>query len=68
MEKKLTQAFHNAKYEGKSDLAKSVWKNIIRYDRRVARIKLWVFSLVGLVSLMGLVPTWKTLESLDFFI
>ena len=63
MEKELKKAFHKARYEEKSNLNLYIWQNIVIRNKRIARIKLWAFSFVGLASLAGLIPAWKTLSS-----
>jgi len=62
MEKELKEAFHKAKYQENSNLTESVWHNIVVRNKRIIYIKLWVFSLTGFASLIGLIPTWKTLS------
>ena len=63
MEKELIKAFHKAKYKEGSNLAENIWHNIVVYNKRITRIKLWVFSLAGFTSLIGLIPAWKTLST-----
>ena len=61
MEKELAKAFHKAKYEQNRDLALNIWQNIMKHDKRVLRIKLWVFSSIGLLSFVGIIPAFKML-------
>lgn len=61
MEDKLIKIFQKAKYEPSPDLALSVWQTVIRYDKRITRLKLWVFSSALLASLVGLVPAFQIL-------
>jgi hypothetical protein len=63
MEKELKKAFLKAKYEENSDLADNIWQNITIQDKRMARMKLWAFSLTGLFSFVGLFPAIKSLLS-----
>jgi hypothetical protein len=63
MEKGLMEAFHKAKYEGKSGLAENIWHGIAARNKHIARIKLWAFSFTGIASLAGLIPAWKILSS-----
>lgn len=65
MEKELKNLFYKAKYEENSDLAESVWHNIVVREKRITRIKLWGFSLIGATSLIGFIPAWKSLST-DF--
>lgn len=59
MEQKLVKAFCNIKYEAKANLAENVWHAIILHDKRIAHLKLWIFSLIGSGSLLGLIPVLK---------
>ncbi|MCX6751406.1 MAG: hypothetical protein NT161_01410 [Candidatus Nomurabacteria bacterium] len=63
MEKELKKAFHRAKYQENPDLAENIWHSITIRDKHISRIKLWVYSLVGFASLMGLIPAWKILST-----
>ena len=65
MENKLTKIFQKAKYETSETLAENIWLALVVRDRRIARFKLAVFSLVGLSSLAGLIPAFKMLSN-DF--
>lgn len=63
MEKELTKIFHKAKYEEEHDLAENVWSKLVARNKKIIRIKLWVFSVIGLTSLAGLIPAWNMLTS-----
>jgi hypothetical protein len=63
MEKELKKAFYKAKYEGKPDLSLNIWNSIVVRNKRITRIKLWVFSFIGFSSLVGLIPAWKVLSN-----
>ncbi len=63
MEKELKKIFRNAKYKEDSDLAVNIWHNLLSYDKRVTRFKLWAFSFIGFTSLVGIIPVWKALLS-----
>ena len=63
MEKELKKAFLNAKYEENPNLAQNIWNSIIVQNKRIARLKLWAFSSIGLASLIGLIPAWHLLSN-----
>jgi hypothetical protein len=63
MQNKLTKIFKKAKYEPDSTLAFSIWQNIVSREKHTDLLKLWSFSLVGVVSLIGLVPSLGYLMS-----
>jgi hypothetical protein len=61
MEKELIKAFSKIREE-KSDLASNIWHKIVMRDRRIVRLKLYTFLLIGLTSLIGLIPAWQILS------
>jgi len=61
MEEKLKKAFSKATLNPPEFLAQDVWSSIVLYDRRINRLKLWVFSLIGLSSFLGLIQVSKIL-------
>ena len=61
MQDKLTKIFQKAKYGQDSNLEETVWSSIAASERRGAKLRLWIFSLLGLVSLGGLVPAVSVL-------
>ena len=63
MHQKLTKIFQKVKYESNINLAENVWQAIVLHDKCIVRVKLWAFSVIGFVSLVGLVPAFKTLSS-----
>jgi hypothetical protein len=65
MEQKLIKIFQKAKYESDANSADKIWRAIVMRDERTARVKLWAFSLAGIISFAGLVPAFKILSS-DF--
>ena len=62
MEKELKKAFQQAKYEENPDLSVNIWHNIVLRNNRIAHLKLWIFSVIGFASLVGLIPAWKLLS------
>jgi hypothetical protein len=63
MEQKLIKVFQKAKYEPGANLAENVWLAIVLREKRIARFKLWAFSIMGIVSLAGLIPAFNILLS-----
>ena len=63
MEKELKNAFHRVKYEDNIHLADNIWLKIALRNKLIARIKIWVFSSIGLASLLGLIPAFKVLSN-----
>ncbi len=61
--KQLRSAFQNAKYGADHGLPASVWNTIITRENRMARVKLWVFGIIGTISLIGLVPALQALSN-----
>ena len=61
MQEKLTRIFKEAKYEPDAKLASSVWQKIVMKERSKDLVKLWSFSFVGFLSLVGLIPTLEEL-------
>ena len=59
MEKELKEVFQKAKYEANSELPVNIWHAVIRRDKQITRIRLWVFSLLGVLSLGGMLPVFK---------
>ncbi|MES2023686.1 MAG: hypothetical protein V4439_03305 [Patescibacteria group bacterium] len=64
-EQKINRAFGNAKYEPENGLILSIWNTISTREKRIAKVKFWAFSALGVVSLAGFVPVFKALVS-DF--
>jgi hypothetical protein len=65
VKQKLIKAFQATKYEADLDLPENVWQAVVLRDRCIARAKLWTFSVIGFISLVGLIPVLKALLS-DF--
>lgn len=62
MENQLIKAFRVTRYETSPSLASDIWSSIVSHEKRVARIKLWAFSVIGLVSLVAIVPAFRALS------
>lgn len=60
MEQKLVKVFCGIKCEPRSDLCGDILLTINRREKRTALIKLWGFSIVGVVSLFTFLPGSKT--------
>jgi hypothetical protein len=59
MQNKLTTILKQAKYWPARDLKQKVWNTIVKRNKRITQIKLWVFSLTGIASLIGIIPAFK---------
>lgn len=65
MENQLSKIICQAKYLPEADLADNIWHTICARNKRITNLKLFIFSLVSLASLSGLIPAVKMLSS-DF--
>ncbi len=63
MENYLKKAFDNACCTPKECLAHDTWCKIVSHEKQTTRIKLWFFSSFIVISLIVLVPAYKTLSS-----
>ena len=63
MQDRLTKVFQKAKYEENFNLGQDIWLTLIKREKRHTQIKLWLFVLAGIASLVGLVPAFKILGS-----
>ena len=61
MEKDLKKAFQNLIVEPKDGLVDDVWHQIVVREKRSTRIKLYLFSSAGLLSILGFIPALKAL-------
>ena len=61
MKENLKKAFQNSVYEPRFELSRDISRNIIKHEKRIIRIKLYLFSIVGSLSLVGFIPVLKTL-------
>ena len=61
MEESLRKAFKRLVYEPQGDLSLSILHNVIIREKRIAKIKLYIFSFVGFLSVVGFVPAIKAL-------
>ena len=61
MDEKLKKAFSSFRHEPERDLSENIWRAIITREQRLARLRLWIFSLIGLTSLTGFVFVSKAL-------
>jgi len=60
MEHTLEEVFNRAKCEPECDLAPEIWQAIVLYRKRIARLKLFIFSLLGFALLLGLIAIYNT--------
>ncbi len=63
MNPKLVKAFKNIECECTPELPENIWQSVVVYDKKVTRIKFYIFSFVGLLSLYGLVIASRTLSN-----
>ena len=61
MNENLKKAFNNIKYQSEQDLSEKVWYSIVKHEKRISHIKLYTFSLFGILSLVGMIPAFKML-------
>ncbi|HTE48745.1 MAG TPA: hypothetical protein VK675_02470 [Candidatus Paceibacterota bacterium] len=62
MQNKLIKIFQRAKYSPGRHLADNIWFAITQRDKRMNQIKLWIFTLAGIASLLGFVPAFIRLS------
>lgn len=65
MDENIKKAFSKVKYETNDNLARDIWLKIALHNKRIIRLKLYTFSLLSIVSLVGFFPVFKILLS-DF--
>lgn len=61
MHDKLTEIFQEIKYESSIGLNEKIWNTIKINEKRNSQVKLWIFSSLGFISFVGLIPTFKLL-------
>ncbi|MFZ2072572.1 MAG: hypothetical protein WA101_02060 [Minisyncoccia bacterium] len=65
MEENIKKAFYKIKYAPEPNLTQHICKKIELRDKHFTNIKLYVFSFIGIISFVGLIPAFKMLIS-DF--
>jgi hypothetical protein len=65
MQGNLKRAFHKIKYEPEPSLARHICLNLVMRDKRIVNLKIYIFSFIGTISFLGLIPVLKMLIS-DF--
>ena len=63
MDEKLIKICCDAKYQARADLCEDIWCTIVAHDKRILRLRLWVFSLIGTMSLIGSVWALENLST-----
>ena len=63
MQDRLTKVFQKARYEENFNLGQNIWLTVMKREKRNTKIKLWIFTLAGITSLVGLVPAFRILGS-----
>jgi len=61
MEKNLKKVLKRAVYEPNSNLSEAIWHNIIKKEKFLIRFKVYAFSLLGFLSIAGIIPVAKSL-------
>jgi len=61
MNKNLREVFSRVNLKPNAGLADNIWNSIVMREKRIAKLKLGLFSLIGMLSLVGAVPVFKTL-------
>ncbi len=61
MEKELTKILIKGRFTPDPKLLLSVWNRVVEQEKRRRKIKLYVFSFVGLFSFTGFVPVFVAL-------
>lgn len=66
MRENLKNLLQKAKYENNSNLAENVWNKLIIRNKKIARIKLTIYTSIELISVTGLIKaTQKLLTDLS---
>ncbi len=65
MEENIKSVFNQVKYKPNKELGDKIWSKIIAHNRRIAYFKITSYSIVGVASLLGLIPMFKILAN-DF--
>lgn len=66
MNPRLTKAFQNIECECAPEIAQlqdNIWQSVVAHDKKITRIKFYLFACVGLVSLYGLIVASHTLSN-----
>lgn len=58
---KLKEAFQKASYHPESRLSDDIWSFIQKKELIQSKIKFWSYSSIGLFSLIGFIPVFKSL-------
>jgi hypothetical protein len=61
MQQDLAKILQKAKFKPEENLPEKVWSAVVLYDKKTTRLKLWFFSCVGFLSLVGIIPMFKIL-------
>ena len=65
MNPKLVKILNKIKYTPETELASSIYSNLIIKEKRLAKLRFYFFSITGIFSFIGLFPMVKMLLS-DF--
>lgn len=61
MDKNLIRILKEKKYEPEENLASVIWDRILKRERKMARIKFYLFLFFGIFSFAGSIPIFKSL-------
>jgi len=61
MEQSLRKIFKQAKYQPESRLSGDIWRFIEAREKRSSKIKSFSYGIIGIISLVGLVPAVENL-------
>lgn len=63
MEEELIKLCCNAKYKSDTKLCEDIWCGLVEHQKRINKLKLFFFSILGTLSVLGFVPLSSRLLS-----
>lgn len=61
MDNDLKEAFKKVKYHPECRLSDDIWHSIENYQNKKRQIKFWIYSGIGIISLVGFIPSLLSL-------
>jgi hypothetical protein len=61
MDQELINVFKKVTYQPNKDFSFTIWQKIIKRKKRASKIKLGIFSLLGITSFVGFLPIFRML-------
>ena len=58
-EHELLKAFQKASFQAETNLSENIWHSIVVREKRIAKVKLTIFSTLGALSFAGAFPIFK---------